>query len=89
MQGRADQQFDLEVALVPWSFGWMWLSIKACNSSSQTMQGYAANYSAHGKINRLAFIASKSDDASIQLDALRLAADELQNVRICQAEANA
>lgn len=47
------------------------------------MQGYAANYYSHGRINRLAFIAAKSNNTSLQLDALRLIADALQNVSIC------
>ena len=44
------------------------------------MQAYAANYTSHGKVNRLLFIASKSDHAGTQLDALRLAADEVAPV---------
>ncbi len=48
--------------------------------SWKTLQGYAANYSSHAKIDRLLFIASASKDASVQLEALRLASDEVKKV---------
>lgn len=44
-------------------------------------QGYAAYYGGHTKVDRLLFIAGASTDASVQLEALRLAHEEVKRVR--------
>lgn len=44
-------------------------------------QSYIGNYSSHTKVDRLEFIANKSAGTQMELDALRLAADELKKVR--------
>ncbi len=46
------------------------------------LQTYAAQFSGHGKIDRLLFIARKCKGQQLEVDALRLAAEELKKV-IC------
>ncbi|KAK9858822.1 hypothetical protein WJX84_008155 [Apatococcus fuscideae] len=43
------------------------------------LEAYSANYTSHAKVNRLIFIANKTNSVPIQLEALRIAADELQH----------
>lgn len=90
MQEHTDQAFDLEVHVLKPRPCWALVGLmhppnsKAKGHASMNellhMQAYAANYVSHGKVNRLLFIASKSNDTGIQLDALRLAADEVAPV---------
>ena len=93
MHENTDQAFDLEVCAYE-SRACRWLacmhvsiadlqsewSMPQPNRNICHMQAYAASYTSHGKVNRLLFIASKSDHAGTQLDALRLAADEVAPV---------
>lgn len=44
------------------------------------MQAYASNYTGHAKVNRLIFIASKTAGTPLELEALRLAAEQLRKV---------
>lgn len=44
------------------------------------LQAYIANYTGHAKVNRLIFIAEKAAGQRLELDALKLAADELKKV---------
>ncbi len=44
------------------------------------MQAYASSYSGHARVNRLLFIASKTVGTPTELEALRLAADQLRKV---------
>ncbi len=44
------------------------------------MQAYAATYSGHAKIDRLVFIADKSQGTARELEALKMAAAELKKV---------
>ncbi len=46
------------------------------------MQAYASNYTGHAKVNRLIFIASKTAGTPLELEALRLAAEQLRKVRV-------
>lgn len=43
-------------------------------------QGYAANYTALGKLLRLQFIAKAAAGTQLELDALKIAADQLREV---------
>lgn len=44
------------------------------------MQAYASSYSGHARVNRLLFLASKTVGTPTELEALRLAADQLRKV---------
>ena len=46
----------------------------------RTSQAYIADYTGHAKINRLVFIATKSAGKPLELEALKLAANELKKV---------
>lgn len=43
-------------------------------------QGYIANYTGHTKIDRLVFIANKSAGTPLEVEALKIAHDELKKV---------
>ena len=43
-------------------------------------QAYAINYTGHGKTARLQFVAKQAAGSQLELDALRMAADELRKV---------
>jgi hypothetical protein len=45
------------------------------------LQSYIANYTSHAKIDRLVFIADQSRGKPLELEALRLAIDELRKAR--------
>lgn len=45
-----------------------------------SLQGYASYYTGHAKVDRLLFIAGASTDASVQMEALRLAHEEAKKV---------
>ena len=46
------------------------------------VQAYIASYTSHTKIDRLLFIAEKSVGQPLELEALKIAADELKAVRV-------
>ena len=47
-----------------------------------TVQAYASSYAGHARVARLLFIASKTAGTQMELEALRLAADQLRKVGI-------
>jgi len=46
------------------------------------MQAYISNYTSHTKIDRLLFIAERNQGKSLELEALKLAADEVLQARL-------
>lgn len=53
------------------------------------VQAYIGNYTGHAKLDRLLFIAERSQGRALELDALRMAHDELKKVRVCPGDAAA
>lgn len=49
-----------------------------CPTFLSALQGYAANYTAFGKVNRLLHIARQTQGSPLELESLRLAADQLK-----------
>lgn len=45
------------------------------------LQAYISNYTSHTKIDRLLFIAEHNPGKPVELEALKLAADEVKQVR--------
>jgi COP9 signalosome complex subunit 1 len=45
------------------------------------VQAYISNYTSHTKIYRLLFIAERNQGKPLELEALKLAADEVKQVR--------
>ncbi len=46
------------------------------------MQAYISNYTSHTRIDRLLFISDRNKGTQLELEALKLAADELKQVSI-------
>lgn len=44
------------------------------------MQAYISNYTSHTKIDRLLFVAERNRGTPLELEALKLAADEVKQV---------
>jgi hypothetical protein len=92
--GGPEAPFELEVG--PRSAGPMQLvafAPRACQLLMEATvgapwQAYIANYCGHGKTDRLLFIAERSAGKPLELEALRLAHDELKKARLlCAASA--
>lgn len=47
------------------------------------MQAYISNYTSHTKVDRLLFIADHYHGKPLELEALKLAADEVKQVCLC------
>ena len=57
--------------------------IRTPAAAAAAAQSYIANYTGHTKIDRLLFIASRSVGKDLELEALRIAHDELKKVGVC------
>lgn len=51
-----------------------------CGLRAPSPQAYAQLYSGHGKIDRLLFVADKSGGKPLEVEALKMAAEELKKV---------
>ena len=74
-----DNQLDVEVRrldLLDKPNRCLWREVYLC------LQAYATHYTGNAKLNRLLFIAGKLPGTPTELDALRLAADELRKARL-------
>lgn len=50
------------------------------------LQAYISNYTSHTKVDRLIFIADHYQGKPLELEALKLAADEVKQVRLRQSQ---
>jgi hypothetical protein len=80
MEEDQPQEFDLEVRARHRAARGAGSGPRSGGSFSPA-QGYIGSYSSHTKIDRLLFIAERSYNKPLELEALRLAADELRQVR--------
>lgn len=73
-------EFDLEVSMAERTAMCFRGKRSAHPGALLHVQAYIGNYSSHTKIDRLIFIAEKSAGQPLELEALKLAADELRQV---------
>lgn len=72
--------FDLEASPSPSGLDIKRKSCVQTIPSIRDLQTYIANYTGHAKLDRLLFIAEKSGHKPLELEALRLAHDEVKKV---------
>ena len=84
-QDAAEPLLDLEVSRHPDMLHWtMDVFARSPSHISKCLgvQAYASSYTGHARVARLLFIAGKTAGTQMELEALRLAADQLRKVML-------